>query len=409
VDCYQTISVETLAKEKIMSRMGRLIWISLSLLLLTISPVLSQEPQQTEIKKTWTGNLADGREITQADLYQILQAHALWGKSDGKEGQRVNLSQTCLAGANLEWTNLRRANLLRANLSDASLFDADLVGANLKEADLSRANLYLADLAGANLQGVDLTKANLIGVNLRRAIFEPKLGSLPNISSLFGVQGLSTLIYINSPHGLMELREAYKKAGMREQERQVTYALNHSRQEKLWREGGFLNKLQSLFYLTCFDWPCRYGMAPSKPLKILILELFCFSFLYMLALGSRHSGTGLWVVLPPVQGQGGKDRAHKLTNRSPFRPVSEKRLAQFNARLWRLLRVVRLGFCFSLVSAFSLGSQLFSVGNWITRLQKRGYTLRATGGVRMVTVLQSLLSVYLLALWALTYFSRPFG
>jgi hypothetical protein len=36
------------------------------------------------------------------------------------------------------------------------------------------------------------------------------------------------------------------------------------------------------------------------------------------------------------------------------------------------------------------------------------YALRATGWVRVVSGLQSLLSVYLLAMWALTYFGRPF-
>jgi hypothetical protein len=49
-----------------------------------------------------------------------------------------------------------------------------------------------------------------------------------------------------------------------------------------------------------------------------------------------------------------------------------------------------------------------NVGTWISRLQKKEYNLRATGWVRMVSGLQSLLSVYMLALWALTYFGRPF-
>ena len=41
-------------------------------------------------------------------------------------------------------------------------------------------------------------------------------------------------------------------------------------------------------------------------------------------------------------------------------------------------------------------------------MQSREYTLRATGWVRTVSGIQSLLSVYLLALGALTYFGRPF-
>ena len=50
----------------------------------------------------------------------------------------------------------------------------------------------------------------------------------------------------------------------------------------------------------------------------------------------------------------------------------------------------------------------FNVGTWLARLQTRGYTPRATGWVRAVAGVQSLLSVYLLTLWALTYFGRPF-
>jgi hypothetical protein len=76
--------------------------------------------------------------------------------------------------------------------------------------------------------------------------------------------------------------------------------------------------------------------------------------------------------------------------------------------LVRLCRALGLGLLFSLVSAFQIGWRELNVGNWITRLQPREYTLRATGWVRVVSGAQSLLSVYLLALWALSYFGRPF-
>ena len=41
-------------------------------------------------------------------------------------------------------------------------------------------------------------------------------------------------------------------------------------------------------------------------------------------------------------------------------------------------------------------------------LQRREYILRATGWVRCVSGLQSIISVYLIALWVFTYFGRPF-
>ena len=76
--------------------------------------------------------------------------------------------------------------------------------------------------------------------------------------------------------------------------------------------------------------------------------------------------------------------------------------------LLRGVSVPLIGLYFSLLSAFSLGWRELNVGTWIARVQSREYVLRATGWVRTVSGLQSLLSVYLLALWVLTYFGRPF-
>ena len=61
---------------------------------------------------------------------------------------------------------------------------------------------------------------------------------------------------------------------------------------------------------------------------------------------------------------------------------------------------------FSLLAAFQIGFREFST--WLTRTQPRNFALEATGWVRTLSGLQSLLSVYLLAMWLLTYFGRPF-
>ena len=437
------------------------------------------DTRATGPQKPWTGKFA-GREITQADLDRILQAHAQWVKSEGKGGKQADFYGANLSGANFSYANLSEAwfsyanlsgayfpnanlsgaKLMKANLSGAELFDANLsrarlsyanlsgarlIGANLRGteldyADLRGAKLEATDLSGAKLRGAnlggaklrkanlsraDLWKANLNGANLNMAIlngtdlceaylggafFEPKPGSVSDVTFLLNVQGLSSLTYRESSHGLVELRETYKKAGLREPERQVTFALNHTRRVKLWEKPGLLNKVESLFNLVCFEWTCQYGMNPGRPLEILGLGLFLFTPLYLLALQSRNRETGIWLVLPPdsVIGGGSKVRPFKLTGHTPFRPFPTGRWPRLKARLRRGLRRVRLAFYFSLLSAFNLGWRELNVGNWISRLQNREYTLRATGWPRTVAGLQSLLSVYLLALWVLTYFGRPF-
>ncbi len=150
------------------ARALRLRWLSmlllglLALLLLTFSAVLGQETPKAETKKPWTGKLADGRVITQADLDRIIQAHDLWLASGPKRGERADLS---------------RGHLFGANLSGAMLIGANLSG---------------ADLTGANLSGAGLSHANL-----SRAVFEPKLGSFSDVSLLMNINGLASLRYRN--------------------------------------------------------------------------------------------------------------------------------------------------------------------------------------------------------------------
>jgi hypothetical protein len=63
---------------------------------------------------------------------------------------------------------------------------------------------------------------------------------------------------------------------------------------------------------------------------------------------------------------------------------------------------------FSLLSAFQIGYKEFSIGAWLGRAQSRNFSLEGTGWVRSLAGIQSLISVYLLAMWLLTYFGRPF-
>lgn len=64
---------------------------------------------------------------------------------------------------------------------------------------------------------------------------------------------------------------------------------------------------------------------------------------------------------------------------------------------------------FSVLSAFNMGWRDLNVGSWIAKVQSEEYSLRATGWVRSVSGVQALISIFLLAQWALTQFGRPFG
>jgi uncharacterized protein YjbI with pentapeptide repeats len=67
------------------------------------------------------------------ELEKILEDHALWVRTDGAEGTRLDLSGAVLIGANLSEADLLGADLTLANLSNANLFRADLTGATLPQ------------------------------------------------------------------------------------------------------------------------------------------------------------------------------------------------------------------------------------------------------------------------------------
>jgi hypothetical protein len=230
--------------------------------------------------------------------------------------------------------------------------------------------------------------------------FEPDIESLNSVYGLAFALNLSGLTFRDTPAALVTLRERFAKSGLRDLERQVNFAKLRAQQVHEWYRGSFRQKVEAGFSYLAFDVTCRYGLDYGRPLRTLGATLPLFALVYMFALRRRQGG-GLWRVWLP-------DRIQKDEGQTEPERLSWEKAAGGRPVCYRASRAIGLGLLFSLLSAFQIGWREFNVGNWITRLQPREYTLRATGWVRVVSGVQSLLSVYLLALWALTYFGRPF-
>jgi hypothetical protein len=313
----------------------------------------------------------------------------------------LDLSGANLSGADLSESNLKGANLRQARLLGANLSGADLSGADLSDANLSNGFSLLAELClregggdcspllgkGANLSaailiGTNLSGADLSAANLATAVLDLNPGSLPHIPSLALAKNISQLTFSVSPLSLVALREEFKKAGMRKQEREITYAIKS-------KETKGAHRFERAFNFILFDLTSQYGMSPGRPLRIIGFLVVLFSLPYLIAL-MKSKGAGIWMVWA-------KDRLPKEDGQDE--PARLKK---------RWLPLLWTAFYFSLLSAFNIGWRDINVGNWIARVQSHDYTLKATGWVRTVSGVQSLITVYLLALWVLTYFGRPF-
>ncbi|HEY1765487.1 MAG TPA: pentapeptide repeat-containing protein, partial [Opitutaceae bacterium] len=319
-----------------------------------------------------SGSLLDGADLEEAELAGATLAGASLMNANLKKSvlnganlsgaalqwaelQDAKLYGADLSGADLSQANFNRANLAVANLRGAILSGthmngAYLLGANLSETQLSGTDLSSADLAGADfraakMDGAILAAAIVFDLNLAGASFDVDTSSpLPDAGQLATAKGLASLTYDKAPTALIELREAFAKAGLSGPASEVNFAILHQR--RLRAEG--VEKIG----LLAIELPCAFGLRPARPLKLLLCGIILFTIPYFVALG-RSSGAGVWITWP-------EDRAVK------------NEAVEKNARL-EPHGLRRLGWAvyFSILSAFNVGWEDINIGTWIARIQPR--------------------------------------
>jgi hypothetical protein len=330
--------------------------------------------------------------------------------------QHADLPGAYLRDADLRFAQLQDANLALAYLQDAKLRSAQLQNANLRSAQLRNANLRSAQLQNAELEaamlnGADLNRANVEGArlsraNLTNAVYQPT--SPPPDSYVAGIEGLDT-VRVKDISGLVQLRELLQRAGHRDLEREATYSIERAKTRHALdlRTERPLQAAEAVARLIFFEWTVAYGLAPWRALQVLLGLMLLLSFIYLPAVGrtarSQRRRGAIYQIWPNERLIDDGDGIRVVT----YGDVPE-RLRARRLKAKSLRGQYGYAFYFSLLSAFHIGWRELNVGTWLARLQPQEYTLRALGWPRVVSGLQSLISVYLVAIWALTYFGRPF-
>jgi uncharacterized protein YjbI with pentapeptide repeats len=296
----------------------------------------------------------------------------------------ATLEKSSFNNTSIKGTDFSNANLVRASFKESKIFNTVFINSTLSYANLTNASIVHSRLVNSKLKNAKVDFARFDD-----SIWELDSGELPPSYSSARIVSISKLKYQNSPSSLIELRESFKKAGLRKPERDVTYAIRKTENEKR-MESGFMGRIEASFNFILFDLTSRYGKTPSQPLIILAILVFMFSIPYTFAIYRNDNRDGIWRVW-------NKERIRKDLGGEPER-IHEQTYKAF-----------MIAIQFSIVSAFRMGWKDLNVGTWISNIQKREYSLHGSGWIRSLSGLQSIISVYLLAIWALTYFGRPFG
>ena len=330
------------------------------------------------------------------------QAFPAWRKEARKNPEKANLCNAELGSANLSGATLWNANLSGADLQVANLSGADLSKANLSGADLSNANLsgvtlWNANLSGAKLQKAKVSEAKLAYVNLEGSTYAPI--SEPPDPYVAGIEGLATLDAAEGEQiGLVQLRKLFRDAGLDESEREVTSSIQRNRtRDQLSSRFWSFAWIEGVLRRVGFGWTTAYGLHPERALAWILLLGIILTPVYMRVMLHPTQTSRIVQVFP-------QDRVDMIDADSS---AEQPRMKVAKAASW--WSAFRWASYISLLSAVNIGFEQFTPGDWIRRLQGRDYSLQAVGWVRTVAGAQALISVYLLAMWVLTQFGRPFG
>lgn len=386
------------------------LWILLSssALSLVIPNVIAAQEKGAFAWKDGGGNVR-----TEKELKELLAQHKIWLQTKGKSGHQVILSDADLTNANLPNTDLTQTQLMRTNLTGANLHGSIFKDENT----IFSVELDRADLSHSTLFGVRLDDVKLNQTDLDHAIFEPAANPRPQ--EIAKAKNIEFLTYQNNPAPLALLRKSFKDGGFREEERKLTYALKKREAEFLIDScihGKVLNCVEYWFNTIFFDWTTQYGMSPGRPVRLLFFLGVVCMILYSLFIYLSNS-SGLVVVLPSHASHSAPSWMKQILVGSAMHgeyPVKPQPLAAlagtniFYRIVKRHLPIIGVALFFSLMSAFNIGFRDINFGRWLRLLTTREYDFKAVGWARTVSGFQSLISVYFVAIWLLTYFGRPF-
>lgn len=118
--------------------------------------------------------------MNKQELNKILEQHAIWLETEGKEGKRAVLKGADFYGQTFKKTDLRRADLRDVNFSTANLVEVNFIGADLRGADFCGAyffkDSYLGQtlMDGANFSHINMMNYPSATINLYGVIAQPE-------------------------------------------------------------------------------------------------------------------------------------------------------------------------------------------------------------------------------------------
>ena len=379
-----------------------------------------------------------GTPLTQVAFDSMVEEHESW-LSGAPSARRANFCgfafehvtmereiPLCLSGAIFSGANLKSANFRKAMLQGASFCGADMSGDDFSGAVMAGAELWRikaeetqfvhGDLRNTGMAGAELRNANFWGADLTQAVLRPvrvegtqftnanfmgatydPISGFPN-PFLGDAKNIGSLSTESFPTGLLQLRSMAIASGQGSIVREVSALIARTDLTSKWNRShgeGQVDAIVAGIEMIFVGAPTSWGQKPSLPIAILILAMLVFAGLYAVLI--RHY-EGLFFRLQPkdaitIAPEGVGLQAEPII--TELRPSTTTSLIVYS-----LLISVQMTFFFA--------SDAIRASNWVNRINPSEETIVALGRARVLGGLQSLLSIYLLAVWVAVAFGGYF-
>ncbi len=361
-----------------------------------LNPVVYPLPAATATAKI------HGRTWDLDTLKKKIIAHYYWlNRKPG--GVRLDLTKYANDPDTINLTLFNKIDLSHCSLLKNAFFNSKFTTCMLQDAELFKTRLVHVDMFNCVLDSVDLSQANIADcrfsgsdmrhVNFTRTVFNRKVDfsyakmegvifepdSLPGIPGMAAALSLDSMTYLHSPSALIKLRDELKKGGFDRAQRKISAAIK--------RRDNELNPNSILRFLNrcLFEYTCDYGINGVRPLILVMLFTYIFFNIYLAMFLTGRLRFGIYYSETEE-----KDGSVAPVNRS------------MQVEIHRILFL-------TMVSTFSVGFSNFNFSDWVKRLSRKEYRIETSGTTRVLTGIQSLISLLLFALTILIYFGDPFN
>ena len=229
-------------------------------------------------------------------------------------------------------------------------------------------------------------------------IYEPKLKSQPHFGEIREAENIEYLIYRENPDGLYALKKEFFNNGRRDLERKITFAIEKSNTNIKLKSNNLFKLIEGGMRFFFFGITSDYGMRYWRPINIILLIIVIGMIPYSFAVRGFGNAQVWHDSVESVAG------IRNLSGRTP-RLVTVKKSGKFLRPIEYIFRSLQI----CVYSSFHFGWGDVNISNWLTRIQFSDYGVRLEGWPRTVAGVQSITCLYLLVIWGLAYFGRPFG